>query len=153
MRDIEYEATTPVGVHIVPDGDFSLVLHDGGQRVQMWCNDGVVDEWPVTRLRESTGLDDKNGKRIFEGDILGFDWVYQDGREFAMNLTGPVQWLGGKFVVRHGYSQFDAADINQATFERTWREQYRSGVQDEYFQLKGFKVIGNIYDNPELTEG
>ena len=124
MRDIEYEATTPVGVHIVPDGDFSLVLHDGGHRVQMWCNDGVVDEWPVTRLRESTGLDDKNGKRIFEGDILAAG-EYVPPRE--------VIFEDAAFRVRDNDNHANVALV-PATASR-------------------LSVVGNIYDNSELIEG
>ena len=128
MRDIEYEATTPVGVHIVPDGDFSLVLHDGGHRVQMWCNDGVVDEWPVTRLRESTGLDDKNGKRIFEGDMIELF----NNKNGALTVEYKNAYVGGWVLT--SILSLDWVSLG---------ERRPSEVQ----------VIGNIYDNPELTEG
>ena len=70
-----------------------------------------------------TGLKDRNGKEIFEGDILG-------------GIIGcPVVW-----VEKEARFGFDCAgELNATRFEE-WE-------QDD------LEVIGNIYDNPELLEG
>ena len=79
-----------------------------------------------------TGLTDKNGTKIFEGDILAFDDT-DGGKGFY-----EVFWDGnsGKFAIAENGNRNYVDDFE--LFER-----------NEWF--KWFTVIGNIYDNPELV--
>ena len=83
-------------------------------------------------LMQSTGLHDKNGKEIFEGDIL--------------EVTDKHSWLE---VV--SYSQEKAMFVTEE-INREFKvpESPLYDLLDSTF-LK-FKVIGNIYENPELLE-
>jgi uncharacterized phage protein (TIGR01671 family) len=77
----------------------------------------------VKHLMQYTGLLDKNGKEIYEGDIV-------KSAKSIHDKNGVVEFYKGSFILR-----FD-------------NEYYALGF---YENEKG-EVIGNIYQNPELLE-
>lgn len=90
-------------------------------------------EVDIDSVGESTGLKDKNGKEIYEGDIVEFlkepkykrRWrvLFQDG---SFGLTDGI---GVRFLLNQ--SRKDENDNN-------------------YPPVKESEIIGNIYENPEL---
>lgn len=78
-------------------------------------------------LMQSTGLKDKNGVEIFEGDI-----VICLGPDLEETFS-TVAFAEGAFCVNHKHL----------------------GVEFEFlcFVDSAMEVIGNIYENPELLEG
>lgn len=83
-------------------------------------------------LMQSTGLKDKNGKEIFEGDII----KYKAGcNTFTEEVAYDKNFAG--FGVK------DAKANVVFTF----------GELAEDIALISLEVIGNIYENPELLEG
>ena len=94
--------------------------------------DGIAfDEVPASDfiLMQSTGLKDKNGKEIYEGDIV----KYEAG---CNTVTEEVVY--DKNLAGFGVKDADAVII--FTF---WE-------LAEDIDLHSFEVIGNIYENPEL---
>ena len=86
------------------------------------CNDYEVD--PET-VGQYTGLTDKNGRKIFEGDIVSL--VKHDGLIYKVVYV-PCRY---ELVNSKGVNCF---------------------VLDIY-KSENIEVIGNIYDNPELLGG
>lgn len=82
-----------------------------------------------------TGLTDKNGKKVFEGDIVHVLGNQQVEDWKNVNYIGSVAFLDAGFCVIDG-------TIEDHAFRR-----YQLPRLD--FDLK---VIGNIHDNPELLE-
>ena len=83
-------------------------------------------------LMQSTGLKDKNGKEIFEGDIItnGIDVMSikrHDTLGFYIDFKGKIDFIA------------DGADLEE--FEEDAKE-----IADI------IEIIGNIYENPELLE-
>lgn len=87
-----------------------------------------------------TGLEDKNGKEIYEGDIVQSQ---PTPHLTVTNLIGVVRYLSNL----HTYT---------ATFAIEWINS--AGGYDFYSphfapksdRLRPFEVIGNIYENPDL---
>ena len=83
-----------------------------------------------------TGLKDKNGKEIFEGDIV-------QGIAYASQWRDNIVWIEeiASFGLQHGYAT--AAWENCSILKRATK-----GMNAE----SAAEIIGNIYENPELLE-
>lgn len=101
----------------------------------------------VDTLMQYTGLKDKNGKEIYEGDIV---------RLYTGEVCGVVFPVGGGFVV-------DWYDKNKkAGFRKPlYNEIYFDGPSvsftpdgaiegEDYYTERKAEIIGNIYENPEM---
>lgn len=69
-----------------------------------------------------TGLTDKNGRKIFEGDILSFS-------AYGENYKGDVRFIKGNFTIWCGKC---------------------APFLDDALEKHSAIVIGNIFDNPDL---
>lgn len=107
----------------------------GDGNIYIIDEDDVAGSWIVNNdlhLMQSTGLFDKDGQEIFEGDIIS---TYTD------NLIIKRDNLLGFYV-----------EVDEK------REYFAEIVDIEYLDLfaKDFgvavKILGNIYENPELLE-
>lgn len=81
-------------------------------------------------LMQSTGLTDKNGKEIFEGDILSIETDEE-------NVKLEVSWDSKHALFVFESKKYNAKDTLGELFE------------DNPYP---FKIIGNVWENPELLE-
>lgn len=130
MREIKFRAWLIKDKRIV--GVKEMRLGRGG-----WVKpDEKKDSWWHTgtfNLMQFTGLKDKDGKEIYEGDILTTTELFPND-----NAYWEVFW--GEMTER-GASMWG------------WMTRTNTGVYmlDNSVRENG-KVIGNIYENPELLE-
>ena len=89
----------------------------------------LVDEDTICQY---TGLTDKNGKKIFEGDIVRYGEVCGEVK-FGLHESN---WQIGKY--------------NQGFFV-TFPKEYLLRNELGYWRNKSV-VVGNVFDNPELLE-
>ena len=82
-------------------------------------------------LMQSTGLLDKNGKEIFEGDIVQFEDCYEVS-DFLYINTGIIEWCQGGFHVTNRDSVLMEDLLDGDSLDVT--------------------IIGNIYENREFLE-
>lgn len=115
--------------YIIPFGN----IEESEMRGHEGCCYCVGFEIIPETIGQYTGLKDKNGKKIFEGDILRFT---RGGNEYIgkvvyeQRICGLDLWCN-KVVGAYG---------EKATFRVNLTEPTK------------LEVIGNIYDNPELLE-
>lgn len=89
-----------------------------------------TDTGYISELMQSTALIDKNGKEVFENDVIrdsdGFEGIVQYDESYGMYGIAYLPTIS------------NGIDM---TFEEL-KDNYRNK----------FEVIGNIYENPELVE-
>jgi uncharacterized phage protein (TIGR01671 family) len=90
-------------------------------------------------IEQFTGLKDKNGTKIFEGDILTFP---NDGYDPSEGES-PVFLAGIRWDEK--YLTWEIYDEDVGEIESLWE------YLDENNNVEG-EVIGNIHENPELLE-
>lgn len=101
------------------DGRIWVTADDGKNGIEL------IDE--EAHLMQFTGLKDKNGREIYEGDVLDIGLRNQDGKP----VVAPVS-----------YETYAAGYVLDNGGNGIWQR-----------LTKDCEVIGNIFENQELLEG
>jgi uncharacterized phage protein (TIGR01671 family) len=108
--------------------------NNGGKLVYGY-ESGIVkalqDAYP---LMQFTGLLDKSGKEIYEGDIV---------RTPVRNSV--IEFSHGVFGLNHDFG------TDNKTMFGSWGQEHNLRSMDDGYNRE-IEVIGNIYENPELVE-
>jgi uncharacterized phage protein (TIGR01671 family) len=116
-----YFVKTPITTEFDCDGQFL----DSGIGRYCIIQDMVAHEVDINTVGQDTGLLDKNGKEIYEGDRL---------RHLIRHLNGTIG------VVEYDRAGFTVIEKREEG-GKTW-----NALNDPQWE-----IIGNIYQNPELT--
>lgn len=133
MREIKFRAWDTEAECYVKDP----ILVDNFGQVYVVCEESsgkqgtcLITHKPNVIKEQYTGLKDKNGKKIYEGDIVRYG-RYLRGLVPPESRTEIVSWWSGE-------------------------EEYYPCCTSSGFALPysedGYEVIGNIHENPELIE-
>ena len=113
------------------DKKYAYIVEFGNEEL---CRN-YVDVHPDT-VGQYTGLKDKNGTKIFDGDIVLVPYI-DPIFKCTWNDTLPCE----RAIVKHCNGMFYIEYIESG-------DKFTPSAMDGYM-----KIIGNIYDNPELSGG
>ena len=105
------------------ESDAFIIHHQG---IQLDFSNAVINK----SVGQYTGLKDKNGKEIYERDVLKRIQIYDDGSCPDLHL-GVVTWDDCSYYSRSIKNEISRGLGNKA-------------------DCVSYEVIGNIYENPEL---
>jgi uncharacterized phage protein (TIGR01671 family) len=106
-----------------------------------WICESKEDDWTVKNqfpnhpetVGQYTGLKDKNGKEIYEGDILHHVW--NSGHDHMLETTSFVKWYNAAFFVD---------DLKRSDWMLSMHT---------LADWATVEIIGNIHEHPHLLDG
>lgn len=108
----------------------TVVLLESYPTVTGFYNKRIVKEYDDVILMQCTGLKDKNGKLIYEGDVVA---------EVSSGCVATIEYLPSSYsLIAHIRRMDELIPIEDICFVE------KEGTP--------FEIIGNIYENPELLE-
>lgn len=158
QRSIKFRAWTGTEMLVVASLGFSKQFEpgepefvDAKEITELYCLDGiygkVVGLKPTCPIMQSTGLNDKNGTPIFEGDILTTP-AREEARQVVWNNQGAVFYLHPL-----GEAKQDEVDVDEfntpTSMAAHW---FTQGYYDTHEIDCAVEVIGNIWEKPDLIK-
>lgn len=143
MRDIKFRAWDKYANKMI--FDFAVSQHNkfSGWSTCVYCGlkigSGGSDDYT---LMEYTGVKDKNGNEIYEGDIVLWDGGMT--KFCTKKAKGKIEWgKAGMFIslISEGEYMYGDREATAIEFE---------GPEGPLHWWDNLEIIGNIYENPEL---
>ena len=131
MRTIKFRAFGRDGMTVV-DGSSDFTIEFGNERptIHMFSNGGdYCDSWKPEAIMQYTGLKDKNGVEIYEGDILEESTAWGNRDLVQVALNDDFVYTIKNSIGSKGYLFKAISDIDYS-----------------------YAVIGNIWENGDLLK-
>lgn len=140
--DIKYKRMSPVAsIDFVKDLIYTTWWEDNKKRLKK----DETNEIATLILQQFTGMKDKNGKEIFEGDIVSFK---NSGKDLKINeeSVGVIKYEDGGFYI-------DPITEGKLKYGDNDPDYFANNFYDydgRCFSWEELIIIGDMYNNPEL---
>lgn len=136
MRNIKFRGKSLVDIGTIKSGDwlYGGIAFDADR---VWIDIPYIGQALADKetIGQYTGLKDKNGQEIYEGDVVLYkDWeiAYEGGGNDSFINKGMVEYCEDNCCFN--VTERQTIDISDVLYKDN----------------EDLEVIGNIYDNPEL---
>lgn len=148
MRTIKFRIWNPVEKKMVESGGTPSMLSG------FFHQTATLDTVHNMPYQQFTGLLDKVGKEIYEGDILRLNCGSDDGATARHKITATIEWGERGWIanIPDKIVKVKGGSMNGQML--SWRE-IHTWVGMHHCLTKTwvkFEIIGNIYENPELLQ-
>ena len=149
MREIKFRAWHKAEKRFINLNGMSTefgTMTDKGQ-VYGITEQGVLHEYDKDEieLMQFTGLKDKHGKEIFEGDIVEWKHSEQQNESEFYKERRTIYFHNGSY----GFEGWNTAEGDILNY-RNIHHPSHFATPDLYYKDFDIEIIGNIYENPEL---
>lgn len=125
------------------DGNSMDLQYSGESGAMMFDNDAYTGMNDSLTWVQFTGLLDKNGKDIYEGDIVIKDeYIWRDNGK--PNYNGTVEWIYSQWQVVAHCINSEKRGISDGINQGLNYEGVEEGEKSDW------EIIGNIFESPEL---
>jgi len=152
MRGIKFrglsDGTWVYGSHVQTGSGLHFIIPQN-----LIANDIV--QWVVNQktVGQYTGLNDKNGKEIYEGNIVSVNYLGFHKFNAVVKLGQYIQdGSGGEYLGTKCIGFYVEAINKDQNDEYDIKEVPEYLETSSLLSFDSIKVIGNIYENPELLE-
>lgn len=144
MREILFRGKTPGGEWV--EGYLIVFPKSKRTKIMVWSvadlDFDAIEVIPET-VGQFTGLADKNGKRIFDGDIIKWRWWFDVYMGRSVSHLWRVDWSAESGLILF---------VDSPTTKARLSIHNSAGDRNMDNKIGKFEVVGNIHDNPELLE-
>lgn len=148
MRELKFRVWCPTSKHFSTHPWLSC---DG--LMMKWDHTGNVSTTTDVRfaeyvIQQYTGLKDKDGKEIYEGDIVRFNEPVELSDGLFLSTLYVFEFYNGSFLRPYIYQS-----LNESKFinlgENKLNPTGRAKLEDNpYFDLTKAEIVGNIFETP-----
>ena len=148
MREIKFRVWNDYSKHYTSLSEAALygIIKPYGNELKNVSNTEMV-------IEQFTGLKDKNGKEIYEGDIIKSNWNRFDGEYIGENYVvkfGEFYYNGGYESSYGGYGYYAESIHDQYNFGASSLNNIPCNQSEKEFY--DIEIIGNIHENEDLLK-